>query len=214
MKLFGGTVALVAVIGAISIFASQPSGQSVATTSGDDTMERFSELLSEGTVAAERFETNGFRVLSSQNRELGIDFKPNGQELQMLLIKADGIFTVGVEKSRAMSTGGGVGIFHRETGTPMVSLGDTSGDGRLDIISYTVVDQQGQAVLDIIDYEADGQADLRLHLGGGTSEIWHNERWYDLEQRGGVRGIVVDGEFRETRNVDNRLVVQQAKAGS
>mgnify|MGYP001823295889 FL=1 len=200
--------ACMAVMVSIWMQAFPQAGSADAGATSDETIEKFSELLSDATVDAETFETNGFRVHSSHNRELGIDFKPNGHEMQMLLIKADGIFTVGVEKGRDMSTGGGVGIFHRETGTPMLSLGDTTGDGRIDIITYTVVNEQGEAVLDVVDYEADGQADMRLHLGGGTSEIWHNERWYDLQERGGVRGIVVDGEFRETRNVDNRLVVQ------
>lgn len=197
-----------AVVAAVSLFAFQLSGRADTSASDKNSMELFPDLLSEGTVAAERFETNGFRLWSSQNRELGLDFKPNGQEMQMLLIEADDIFTVVVEKGRDMSTGGGVGIFHRDSKTPMVSLGDTTGDGQIDALSYTVVNEQGAAVVDVVDYGADGQADMRVHYGEGLVELWYNERWYDVEKRGDVRGIEVDGQFREARNIDNRLVVQ------
>jgi hypothetical protein len=191
---------------AVLCFASGTSSQEY--DSQEDLAKQFSELLSKATTDLEVFETNGFQIQSSRNKELGADFQPNGIEMQMLLIEADDIFKVGVEKGRPMSTGGGIALFHRETGQPMLSAGDENGDGSIDSLMYSVFDENGKLILGVTDYEADGQADLRVHFGEDYFEIWHNERWYRSENRDGVRGIVVDGTFREIQNIENRPVVQ------
>lgn len=175
----------------------------------DELVQQFLEAIPPDTINdAQAFETNGFHVESSQNKEIGADLQPTGNQMQFLSVTAEGIFKVGIEKGRPMSTGGGVGIFHRESGTPMLTAGDQDGDGRIDILTYGVLDENNERVLEVIDYEADGQADVRLNFRDGFYEIWHEDRWYRSETRDGRRGIVVEGEFREVRNVDNRLTVQ------
>ena len=180
-------------------------------SSAQDELERLKESLTE-TIAgnmtnAQVYDMNGFHVESAEGAELGAGFKPNGTRFQMASVTADGVFRVHIEKGRPMSTGGGVGIFHRETGTPMVSIGDRNGDGRIDILTYAVLDENGKAVLDVVDYEADGQPDMRIDFKDHYFEIWHIDRWYRTEVRDGRRGIVIDGEFVELQRGDNRWVV-------
>jgi|GEM_PF-5083849 len=153
-------------------------------------------------------ESNGFRVESSRVNELDAEFRSNGQEFQYLSVTADGLFKTGIEKGRPMSAGGGLLVQQRDTEVPMLTAADRNGDGRLDIITYTVLDEKDEAVLEVVDYEADGQADVRLHLQEGYLELWHRDRWYQSEKRDGRSGIVVDGEFKEIRNIDNRPTVQ------
>jgi len=147
-------------------------------------------------------------VESSTAKELGRDLQPTGKEMALLDVRANGIFGVGIERGRdGMSLGGGIAIFHRDAGTPMLSAGDRDGDGRIDIVTYGVVDADGESVLDVVDYEADGQPDFRMHFKEGYFEIWHIDRWYRAESREGRRGIVIDGRFTELERRDNRFWV-------
>src|SRR5262245_34018378 len=126
--------------------------------------QSLTKTIDDNATNAAVYDTNGFHLESAEVAELGANFKPNGTRFQMVSVTADDVFKVGIEKGRSMSTGGGVGIFHRETGTPMVSISDRNGDGRIDILTYSVLDENGQAVLDVVDYEADGQADMRINF--------------------------------------------------
>jgi hypothetical protein len=169
--------------------------------------QSLTKTIEDNATNAAVYDTNGFHLESAEIAELGANVKPNGTRFQMLSVTAADVFKVSVEKGRPMSTGGGVGIFHRETGTPMVSIGDRDGDGRIDILTYAVLDANGQAVLDVVDYEADGQPDMRINFKDHYFEIWHVDRWYRAETRDGRRGIVVDGEFVELERGDNRWIV-------
>lgn len=177
----------------------------------DDELEQLRDALAQtiadNTTNAAVYDTNGFHVESAEVEELGATLKPDGTRFQMLSVTADGVFTVGIEKGRSMSTGGGVGIFHRKTGTPMVSLGDRNGDGLIDILTYAVLDESGESVLDVVDYEADGQPDMRVNFKDHYFELWHIDRWYRTEVRDGRRGIVIDGQFVELERGDNRWLV-------
>lgn len=90
----------------------------------------------------------------------------------------------------------------------MLTVADENGDGRIDVLTYSVLNDDGEAIRDVIDYDANGQADLRIHFDEDFAEIWHSERWYRIENRDGVRGINVQGAFTEVRNIDNRLTIQ------
>ena len=184
-------------------------GNAAETEERKQTIRSFSELIPSDTVSnIEVFETHGFRVESSQNKELGADFRPSGNQFESVIVTGDNIFKVAVEKGRPMSTGGGLAIFHRSAGTPMLSVGDKNGDGRIDVLSYSVVGEDGQTIREVVDYDADGQANLRIHFDEGYAEIWHLDRWNRIEERNGQRGIVFDGEFKEVENIENRLLVQ------
>jgi hypothetical protein len=177
----------------------------------DEDLERVTRSLA-ATIAAnmtntEIYDTNGFRLEASDNAELGADFRPNGSRFQLLSVSADGMFRVIVEKGRPSSQGAGAAIVHRESGAPMLSTSDADGDGRLDGVSYSRMDENGKTLLTVIDYEADGQADLRMHFADDFSEIWHSDRWYRIDKRDDRRGITLNGAFVELELHDNRFVV-------
>jgi hypothetical protein len=187
-------------------------GSSAQNSGPDDELEQVKEslarLIAQNTTSADVYVTNGFHIGSSQIADLGADLNTNGNQAELLSVTSDGVFQVVIEKGRTgSSTGGGVGLHHRKTGAPMLSVSDRDGDGRLDILAYGVVDEEGNAILDVVDYEADGQPDMRIHFMEHYFEIWHVDRWYRTEIRDGRRGIVVEDEFVELRKTDNRWVV-------
>ncbi len=175
----------------------------------DQQAARLMELIPSDTVSnAEVFETNGFHVKSSHNKELNADLTPSGNQFEGLIVEADDVFKVAISKGRPMSSGGAIGVYHRSLGTPILAAADRDGDGRVDILTYSVLNEGGEAIRDVIDYGADGQADLRIHFDQDLAEIWHLERWYPIEKRDGARGIMIEGKFTKVRSIDNRLIIQ------
>lgn len=172
----------------------------------EESVDRLRQAIPADTVTgAWSAEVNGFVVESYQAKELGAELQPTGQTMALFYVDAQSMFQVAVEKGREhMSLGGGIGIFHRESGRPMLTAGDRSGDGRIDVLTFTVFDDDGNPILDLIDYEADGQWDMRVNLQEGYFEIWHIDRWYRPETRDGRRGVVIDGNFVELERDDNR----------
>jgi hypothetical protein len=92
----------------------------------------------------------------------------------------------------------------------MLSAADRDGDGRIDVLEYYVVDEKGEPVMSVVDYEADGQWDMRIHYKEHYFEIWYGDRWYRVEKRGDRPGIVVAGAFVALEKSDNRWVVPRA----
>ncbi|MEO8307810.1 MAG: hypothetical protein ABI616_07185 [Pseudomonadota bacterium] len=161
----------------------------------------------DATTNAHRVDANGFHLESSQNKELDGSLKPTGNEFQTVIVTAPKTFKIGIEKGRSSSTGGGLAIFNRESGAPILSVGDANGDGQLDGLTYSKVDAAGKVLVSVTDYEADGQADLRVNFAEHYAEIWHIDRWYRVEHRDGRRGILVDGKFIEVKLEKNRFFV-------
>jgi hypothetical protein len=172
----------------------------------EELADRLRQAIPADTVTdAWSAEVNGFVVQSYQARELGEELQPTGQTMALFYVDAERMFQVAVEKGREnMSLGGGIGVFHRESGRPMLTAGDRSGDGRIDVLTLKVLDDSGNPMLDLVDYEADGQWDMRVNLQEGYFEIWHIDRWYRPETRDGHRGVVIDGNFVELERGDNR----------
>jgi len=196
-----------------STFLAALSIVAIANAAGTEKEEQsfrsFADLIPSDAVSnVQVFEANGFRIESAQNKELGAELNPSGNRFESLIVTGDDIFKVAVEKGRPMSTGGGLAIFHRTAGTPMLSAGDQNGDGIIDILSYSVVGEDGKAIREVVDYDADGQANLRIHFDEGYAELWHLDRWNRVEERDGQRGIVIDGNFTKVENIDNHLFVQ------
>jgi hypothetical protein len=174
----------------------------------DQAIQALAEAISEGTSNAESLETNGFLVHTSQARELDSSFEPSGNQFQMMEVRAASMFRVAVENGRpGMSLGGGIAVFHRESGAPMMAFGDVDGDGRIDVLEYYVLDDSGRATISVTDYDMDGQPDRRIHYGERYFEIWHADRWYRVSEQNERRGILMEGEFIELRQENNRWIV-------
>ena len=177
--------------------------------SREELIDRFVDAIPDDTVTdAEVFEANGFSVETADVKQLDARLRPDGTEFQLLTVEAKGVFQVTIEKGREAATSGSVGIYHRDSREPMVVAVDRDADGRIDYLEYYVLDEDGEGVMNVIDYEADGQADFRLNYREHYNEIWHQDRWYRVENREGTRGIVVEDEFREVDVVDNRPIVR------
>ena len=174
----------------------------------EDARQRLEEAISKATSSTELIETNGFRIESSRVRGLGRDLEPSGSPFQMMSVSASDMFRVSIENGRpGMSLGGGIGVFDGETGTPIISFGDRDGDGRVDILDYTVLNEDGEEILSVTDYEFDGQPDLRIHWQESYFEIWHVDRWYRVTEQGERRGILMGDEFVELKQENNRWIV-------
>jgi hypothetical protein len=202
-NLFPAAACAVAMLGRVGSAAAQDDTEQQR----ERIKQSLESAIESGTTNAETYDTNGFHVESARVEELGANLRPNGTRFQMLEVSSPGTFRVGIENGRPMSTGGGLALFHRDSGAPLLSVGDSDGDGALDILTYSKVDQDGKAILDVIDYESDGQADFRIHFVDSYMEVWHVDRWYRVENRGGVRGIVLNGNFVALKRENNRYIV-------
>lgn len=198
-----------AVIGLALFFVPLVPGVAQDEDLREELVDRVLDVMPDDTVTgAEVFEANGFRMETADVKQLNERFQQDGTEFQLLTVDAKGVFRVIVEKGREEATSGSVGIYHRLSGQDMLTAADRDADGRIDLLLLNVLDENGDVVMNVIDYEADGQPDFRLNFREPYQEIWHEERWYRIERRDGTRGIVVDGEFREIEVVDNRQTVR------
>ena len=192
---------------ALCVFVAAAAQESEPRDALERARDSIGLAVAENITNAEVYVTNGFGVQSSSNEQLGANLEPDGTRFEMLNISADDVFRVAIEKGRPQSNGGGLAILHRYSGRPILNVGDADGDGALDGLSYAKVDKDGKAILEVIDYEADGQPDMRIHFVDHYSELWHADRWYRVETREARPGIVMNDVFVELTREGNRLVV-------
>jgi len=180
--------------------------------SKDKLVRDFAKVIPPDTISnAQSFTVNGFDIESSRYKQLGVKGEEklsfNGKEFEAAVVTAPGVFRAMVEKGVPPTTGGGIAVFHRDSGAPLVSLAASPGDGALSYMEYSNVDASGKVVMTVIDYEADGQADFRMNFAKGYNDIWHIDRWYKLEKRDGATGIFMNGAFTVLKREKNRFVV-------
>jgi hypothetical protein len=196
---------------ALATVGADPSMAAESEPAKDDLVREFMKVIPPDTFSNVRtFEVNGFAIESSRYKQLGVPGKgltPNGNEIEAVVVTAPGFLKAVVAKGVPPTIGGGLDVFHRDSGTPLVSFADSNGDGALDFIQYSTVDASGKPLVQVMDYDANGQADLRIQFVDGYFEIWHRDRWYRAETREGKRGIVLDGRFVELRNEKNHWLV-------
>jgi hypothetical protein len=180
--------------------------------SKDDLVREFMKVIPPDTFTnTQTLAVNGFNIESNRYKQLGVKGEEglsfNGKEIEAVVVTAPGVLKAVVEKGVPPTIGGGVAVFHRDSGTPLVSLMASTGDGTLTYIEYSNVDASGKVVMTVIDYEADGQADFRMNFANGYNEMWHVDRWYRLEKRDGANGIVLNGAFTALKPEKNRYMV-------
>jgi hypothetical protein len=173
--------------------------------SRDDMLRELSDLIPPGTISESHvMNSNGFTLAYDRYKQLGTDLKPNGKELQSIVVSASGAFNTQVVRGVLPTIDNGVSIYHRESGTPLLVLGDANGDGQPDFLSYSSADANGQITMTATDYDMDGQPDERIHLAQRYSEIWNVDHWYKVETRDGSRGIMMNDKFVELRKENGR----------
>jgi hypothetical protein len=166
--------------------------------SRDAVLRELAQRIPPGTVSSEQtFETNGFHIESSRYKQLDTDFKPNGDEFTATHVSAKGAFTVAVTKGVSPTDKNGVDVFLGDTRESLLTVADSDGDGRPNVLSYYAVDKAGKHTVQVTDYDMDGQPDYKVDFVEHRVELWHSGRWYTVEKRDGRRGIVLDGRFVE-----------------
>ena len=209
---------LLALFCAVAVPAGADDGPDTAKL--DDAVEAFLGALPPGTLRNEAVcSANGFVVSSFDVGQLmptvsgaeegkpRLELRPTEARFQWLSVNVPGSFGVLVEKGRDISAGGGLVVTHARTREILLSVGDPNADGRLENLRYYKVDEAGKAILEVEDYDVDGQPDFRLNLVEHTMELWHADRWYRLERRDGRHGILVDNRFIEVRREQGRFFV-------
>jgi len=79
----------------------------------------------------------------------------------------------------------------------LLTLQDRDKNGLFHKISYKTLDDKGLLSGEVVDFNMDGQPDLKLLLTGDKkAEIWLNGRWHDLGIKDGQKGVYEDKEFR------------------
>jgi hypothetical protein len=178
----------------------------------DDLVREFMKIIPPDTFTnTQTFAVNGFDIESTRYKQLGVKGEDglsfNGKEIETVFVTAPGVLKAAVEKGVPPTIGGGVVVFHRDSGAPLANLMASTGDGALSYMEYSNADASGKVVMTVIDYEADGQADFRMNFAKGYNEIWHIDRWYKVEKRDGATGIVLNGAFIALKREKNRYVV-------
>jgi len=172
----------------------------------DDLVREFAQRIPAGTVSNVRvLDMNVFHVESNRYKELGAGLQPDGKEFNSVVVSAPGAFRVAVSKGVPPTVRNGVDIFLANSGKSLLTLVDSDGDGRPDVLSYYAVDAAGNDTSQVIDYDMDGQPDYKIDFVHHRVELWHAGRWYTVEKRNGRRGIVLGGDF---------IVLEQKNSGS
>lgn len=70
-------------------------------------------------------------------------------------------------------------LYQKVDGTPHVAVLDSNNDGKVDLLRYSVFDEEGLELFVVEDHEMDGTLDQRWHrVEPSYFEIQHNEKWY------------------------------------
>ena len=82
--------------------------------------------------------------------------------------------------------------------SPRICVSDFDGDGIYDRLSYTAFDNEGRAVVDIVDFTLNGQPDLKIvHEGEkSTSFAWLKDAWHRIDKHGKQPGVIIDGQWK------------------
>ena len=70
-------------------------------------------------------------------------------------------------------------LYQKIDGTSHVEVLDSNGDGKVDLLRYSVFDEGGKELLQVEDHEIDGTLDQRWHkVEPSYFEIQHNRKWF------------------------------------
>jgi len=74
-----------------------------------------------------------------------------------------------------------VGIYQAKTGQPYAVFSDKNGDGVFDLLTYSLLSQDGELLVEIEDYGMDGQADFRIDFKNSTASVYYKGKWRNVE---------------------------------
>lgn len=97
--------------------------------------------------------------------------------------------TIGEESQNSA----GIGIFQRTTGKPYLTLRDNDGDGVFDLLTYSVLNSEGERIMEVEDYGMNGQADFKVNYQSGRASVFYEGQWRETSGPKQDRYVVVDG---------------------
>ncbi|MGE0484614.1 MAG: hypothetical protein AB7Q81_10780 [Gammaproteobacteria bacterium] len=129
-------------------------------------------------------------------------------EVRYTLPGRDGFSAVEIRRTRLEADAGGQPLLRVESamggprtiavgplvaGAAQVNLVDRDGDGRIDSLAWRAPADDG--VVETVDYDVDGQPDVRrtIHDGRVDTAIWLRAGWHALRGEGATRHVLIDG---------------------
>ena len=88
----------------------------------------------------------------------------------------------------------------------VLALGDSDGDGDLDLLRYMAYDNNGEQLIEVEDYDVNGDADVRWHWKEpGFMELWYLNTWRRLHKRGEEFFLEFDGKVVPVKYENGRF---------
>jgi len=180
---------------------------------GDSPIDKFYEklepLVKESIHDLKTYKSNGFSIQTFKFNPIDpIELKKENHICSYAIIKGDQTPSIHIGLDNESKNSFGFTVYHSKTSEPIISAGDSDGDGKLDDLIYTVMDDNGKALMQIIDYGMDGILDSRLHFDSAYAEIQYQNKWYKIEKKGDERGIYINGEFKPLKNDGHRPYIE------
>lgn len=101
-----------------------------------------------------------------------------------------------------------VGIFQQGTGKPYATFLDQDGDGVFDLLTYDVLDVDGNLLRSIEDYGMDGQSDLKIDFTNDTVSVFYKGRWRKAEGEGHSRYVQIESKAVPLQEIVRELQKQ------
>ena len=98
-----------------------------------------------------------------------------------------------------------LGIFQRGTGQPYLQILDVDSDGVVDLLTYDVLDAEGQRLMSVEDYGMDGQIDFKVDFVSGSVEVFYEGQWREGVRRDGRMEVFLNEDWVPLSTVLNEL---------
>ncbi|HET6725191.1 MAG TPA: hypothetical protein VFH85_04230 [Gammaproteobacteria bacterium] len=190
-----------------------------ATPSSDQLVQKLLKSMPPGTLTnAHVCKSNGVTVGTFKINELVPNISGHSVKLQksgdmwtgVTISEKEGLANpvVALSFGQYGDNNFGIVVQDRKTGGIVLTAGDSDGDGHLDQLRYTALDKAGSPVVEITDFDMDGQADFRMYFDKRPAQLWYEGKWRDITKKGHKGGIYVEGMFRPITNEHGRLIVE------
>lgn len=89
----------------------------------------------------------------------------------------------------------------------ILSLADHDGDGAFDLLRYVVYDDSGEELIEVEDYDVNGETDVRWHWKQPSfMELWYSNAWRRLNKRGDEFFLEFDGKVVPVQVENGRFI--------
>lgn len=90
----------------------------------------------------------------------------------------------------------GLGVFQKQTGSPVLTLRDADNDGVFDLLTYSSLSASGELLVDVEDYGMDGQPDFILNHQESSASVFVDGEWHNVDGVGTDQVSVMIGNER------------------